>query len=812
VYNEQLVLEQQMRTAGMTRTRERNIAAVQSCRVVETDPGAALRKSAVAPVADAIAGFRRDRESTRGPKHVFLKQTEEMEPEAIALITLKVALNGMARKRMFTKVAYEVGRALEDEARFRHYRTENKALFETLAADLRARPTSWAYQRRLVINRMNKAKVTFEVWPERHRLHVGVKALDLLMQATGMFTSSLECTRRKRYRQFIATPETWEWLNKAYDKDAILHPIYEPMIVPPKDWTTPWNGGYLSMRSLPLVKTHNRQYLESLLSADLDDVYAAINHVQRVGWRVNRRVYEVERALWEQGDEDAGLPRGTDLEVPARVGFRPDVPAERLSEPERAALTAWKRAAAAVHRANREEMSKRIAQSQALVVAGKFIDREQFYFPHQLDWRGRMYPIPQALHPQSNDAGRALLEFADGKPLGETGAVALALHGASCFGYDKVSLAEMARWVKQHEKQVLACAYDPLGQRWWTEADKPFQFLAFCFEWEGYVREGDAFISHLPCALDGTCNGLQHFCMLLGDEAGAAHVNLLPSDEPSDVYQTVADKVVEKLKWLEAHLEPMDPDLTLARMWLAFGIDRKVVKRPVMTLPYGATRFGFTEQIMVDTLRPARSGSADFPFEGDGHAAARFLAGLIWSAIGSVVPAAIQCMEFLQETAKIIAGEGKAMRWTAPSGLPVHQRYTKLRAVRVESNLANRRITLDFIEPTNRLDKNRQKMGVAPNFIHALDASHLMRTVGLLIEHVEDVSFAGVHDSFATHACNVETLLACIGRAMVEQYEDRDVLIKWHREVSELTEATLPDPPAWMGMNPAVAETADFFR
>jgi DNA-directed RNA polymerase, mitochondrial len=53
----------------------------------------------------------------------------------------------------------------------------------------------------------------------------------------------------------------------------------------------------------------------------------------------------------------------------------------------------------------------------------RLIDEPRFFFPHQLDHRGRAYPVPQLINPQSDDGGRSVLEFADGKPLGEAWSV-----------------------------------------------------------------------------------------------------------------------------------------------------------------------------------------------------------------------------------------------------------------------------------------------------------------------------------------------------------------------------------------------------
>jgi DNA-directed RNA polymerase len=112
----------------------------------------------------------------------------------------------------------------------------------------------------------------------------------------------------------------------------------------------------------------------------------------------------------------------------------------------------------------------------------------------------RAYPVPQLINPQSDDVGRSLLEFAEGKPLGERGAYWLAIHVANCYWKrNKVSFDKRLTWVHQHEQEIIAFADDPLRvHRFWDEADKPWTFLAACKEWKRYKEEGPEFRSHLP--------------------------------------------------------------------------------------------------------------------------------------------------------------------------------------------------------------------------------------------------------------------------------------------------------------------------
>src|SRR6059036_1026907 len=57
---------------------------------------------------------------------------------------------------------------------------------------------------------------------------------------------------------------------------------------------------------------------------------------------------------------------------------------------------------------------------------------------------------------------------------------------------------------------------------------------------ETYREEGPNFRSHLPVSMDGTCNGYQHLSAMGRDPIGGRATNLVPADEPEDIYQEVA--------------------------------------------------------------------------------------------------------------------------------------------------------------------------------------------------------------------------------------------------------------------------------
>jgi len=205
---------------------------------------------------------------------------------------------------------------------------------------------------------------------------------------------------------------------------------------------------------------------------------------------------------------------------------------------------------------------------------------ETFYFPHNVDFRGRAYPIPAHLNHIGDDLCRGLLTFGESKPLGSKGLQWLKIHIANLYGFDKAAFEERMKWVDDHMDQIREAVKNPLdGSRWWLTAGDPWQFLAASMDLHAAYESGDpeAYESSLPVHQDGTCNGLQHYAALGGDVIGAEQVNLVAGEKPSDVYSHVG-KMVE-----EVIAKDVSEGQQYATM-LQGKVTRKVVKQTVCFL------------------------------------------------------------------------------------------------------------------------------------------------------------------------------------------------------------------------------------
>lgn len=803
---QQMELEQGMTDLGIDRYRSRTEKAKARGSEHETAYGQTLLTQLTERVAEGVVDFIRHCEGGRpGKRHTAFKYLKMVDPRVASYLALQATLQSISRETRAQTVALRIAQMIEDEVRFREVREADRGLYNWLVEETKKRD-DYRNKRAMATTVLSHREIEWEDWPLKDREHLGLKMLDIIMETVGLVETRFTSEGKHNRVVYVApTQETLEWIERRSEAASLLAPIYEPMIVPPSPWADPFHGGYMTrfVKPLKMVKAHNRNYLEEMAanSSEMPVVYAAINAAQDTAWKVNPFILDVLNHVWEMSSTHGKVPSRYDMELPAKP--------HDINDNEEARVE-WRRAAAKVHRENRERLSKRTQFVYALTTANKYSLFSELYFPYQFDFRGRLYAVPQ-LNPQGPDFMKALLHFSVGKPLTEESAPFLAIHLANCGAFekiDKATLEDRVRWVYDHEQEIIAYANDPFGNLGWTEADSPYQFLAACNEWAGWLEEGEGFLSHLAVALDGSCSGIQHFSMALQDEVGGRAVNLVASDKPADIYTLVMEQAVAQIKPDAQAVDPEygtpTPTAEAALQWLQSGLlTRSCFKRPTMTYGYGSREFGFRDQIMSDTLTPAyrahQRGEGPWFFEGDGFKASLYLAKIISRAVDRVVVKAAEAMAWLKSTAQLVAAEGLPVFWTTPDGFPVLQAYPDVKPHRIETLLAGSRVVLTINQELTTVDKKAQAQGISPNFVHSLDGTHLRLTVVRASE--EGYShFALVHDSFGVHAADTPRFFQLLRETLVEMYTSCDVIESFRSEImdqlSPKQRALLKEAPA----------------
>uniref|UniRef100_W8B9K7 DNA-directed RNA polymerase n=2 Tax=Ceratitis capitata TaxID=7213 RepID=W8B9K7_CERCA len=515
-----------------------------------------------------------------------------------------------------------------------------------------------------------------------------------------------------------------------------------PMICPPQPWSTPNNGGYLLNKSDLIRLPHQAvQQWERINSTSPQQLYPALdslNQLSSVAWRVNTDILDVIINVFQNGGDDK-------LDVPKPPSSLPPLPSIHEETP---ALTSAERSKRfkdkLAHRRKQAEMYSLWCDTlYRLSLANHYRDRV-FWLPHNMDFRGRVYPIPPHLNHLGSDLARSMLVFDQMKPLGPDGFSWLKLHCINLTGLKKRdSVRERLLYAEEIMGEILDSADNPLtGNMWWTQSDEPWQTLACCMEIAKVYRSNnpEGFLSRFPIHQDGSCNGLQHYAALGRDEVGAKSVNLSPSPLPQDVYSAVA-ALVEKARKSDA-----SNGIQVAQALESF-VRRKVIKQTVMTTVYGVTRYGARLQI-ARQLKDIESFPKEWVWP-----ASTYLTAKTFESLREMFTSTREIQDWFTECARLISGVcGQNVEWVTPLGLPVVQPYTRQEAKHTmrTSTRVSETMAMDMYEKPNVM---KQKNAFPPNFIHSLDSSHMMLT-SLYCEH-KGLTFISVHDCYWTHACTV---------------------------------------------------------
>ncbi len=165
-------------------------------------------------------------------------------------------------------------------------------------------------------------------------------------------------------------------------------------------------------------------------------------------------------------------------------------------------------------------------------------------------------------------------------------------------------------------------------------------------------------------------------------------------------------------------------------------ITRDFTKRPSVSFIYGATLQTITPHV-VDVLKEQKKSKI-------GAAA---IASAINKAIGEVAPAAKRVRRFLKSLAKICAKHNVLLRWPTPLGLPVlnlaDEPDIKTVSIQKDGKRRRRKVT---VGDTGNIDRKAAVRSAPANFVHSLDASHLMLVACQCQANLKNIQMVAVHE------------------------------------------------------------------
>ena len=699
--------------------------------------------------------------------HQYLEPIDAGAAAAIALkVTFDKVFSYKDKNNLLLTVCDAIGTAVEQEAQMQFYEKNCPGLLNTIKKNY-WHNTTGTHQKfvivRTLIQRYDVPQ--WKGWYRPNRVKLGGWLLDCIMESSGWFMKQVVQKGKKKESTVVPTPEFMAIKDDVMANAELFSPIAYPMLVEPNDWSESRPGGYLLnevMRGHDMVRRG-----QGCIQGETP--YAFLNKIQKVGYRLNPFTLTVAETLMERGHKVGKFVPIVEVPLPPK-------PVDIATNKD--ARKDYRRRAAEVMNLNAASFKKSCRTRMTMEAAKLFKDKKEFFIPWSFDYRGRAYPIPAFLTPQDTDFGKSLLKFSEGSFMTSDAEDWLAFQVATTYGLDKAPIHERMDWVAENDAVISAVALDPIGNLpLWEAADEPWQFLAACDEYHHCVIERDRSYTSLPIAVDATCSGLQILAGLCRDARTANLVNVLPAERPQDAYAVVAE-----------HAKPNVPDSVKPYM------DRKTVKRVVMTVPYNAKPHSNRGYIR-DALK-----EKGVEIEKDDLTAT---VKAVRDAMDEVVPGPMAAMKWIEaEVAKAIKRGATQLEWVTPSGFIVKQKLNKKLYERVQLQLLGKVDIRVATEDSDKVDLLHHKNATAPNLIHSLDAS-LLHLSALRFDHPISL----IHDSVLCRATDMGTLSRIVRETYMHLFTENSYLETWAEQIGAET-----PPPIIGDLAPeSVIESTYFF-
>ena len=696
----------------------------------------------------------------------------DIDADACAAIALKLTFDKVfSFKEDASKVqnvCKSIGKAVEQECQMRFYETTAPGLLNTLKKNYWHKACGTQQKVTIMRTLMNRHDITWKRWDDVVCVKLGGWLLDCIMECSGWFEKRLERLGKKTHTHIVPSAAFMDVKDQVMASAELLAPMAWPMLIPPKPWSNDAAGGYLMnelMHGNDLVRRGNPSLIQG------EKPLAFLNRIQSVAYTLNPFIVSVARTLQEKGIKVGKF-------IPVYETPIPPKPVDIAENDE--SRQAYKRAAAEAMNKNAAVFKESCRTRMTMELVQRFLNVDRFYLPWSFDYRGRAYAIPSFLTPQGCDFSKSLIRFADSCFVTVEAERWLKFQVATTYGngLDKAPLSERHAWAVANEELITRVATDPIGNiSEWEAAEEPWCFLAACEEYHAIMIAFSRTHTSLPIAVDATCSGLQILAGLALDKDTATLVNVVPGDKPQDAYKVAA-----------AEATPNCPESIQPYM------DRKTVKRVVMTVPYNAkphSNRGYIREALKD--KGVEIDKDDLTLT----------VSAVRAAMDVIVPGPMAVMKWIEaEVTEAIKGGKEHLQWVTPSGFVVHQKLMKQNKVRIELKLLGsvQKVTT-AIGDSDKVDLRHHKNATAPNLIHSLDASLL---------HLSAIRFdaplAVIHDSVLCRASDMDNLSSIVRKVYMHLFAENNYLKSWAEQIGATSE-----PPIIGTLKPEDVTNSTYF-
>nr|QWO71425.1 RNA polymerase [Termitomyces sp. T73sscA] len=660
---------------------------------------------------------------------------------------------------------------------------------------------------------------------------IGSSLFELLVNTVDIFQIYGPIFENGKWNKYVKIKESYI----ADLNQRLVHPRKLPMVINPVKWEiNKKTGGFLDYEYNNIINSNlihkNRRNLgESSITEIQTDT---INFLNGQVFKINKVILTF--LLKEFKKENSLIFKGQNFSHPETSNFL------NLDLDQKKKVSAHN--------------SKFNLYKNILTLAVIFED-VNFYIPTYYDFRGRIYSVVDYLTYQGEDLSRGLIEFSNGCVLDNNNVVYVLQYLANTTGKSKLTVLNKTKWAiniinnlniltihlsinnleeifNYNNFKVCDIKLEELINNSYLKEllidnEDKLQFLVTLHSFiKNLLNRDQKFCT--PICFDATCSGFQHLSAIFLDIEMAITsnvadylikaeelerleeinkeeiINLPKKNEPGDVYSKVAETVIQTIKTVN--------DFSFKEKLLKLNINRNLLKRPVMTIPYnvGLETMGkqlisagfftrYTESLCQEKDKDTIDSKICYfysvspnlikeEFKGDiinfsSREMGKFFS-LLYSAVYETFPSLKKYVEYLNKFADIFGKLNAPIIWTTPVGMRIEISYKEFKTKKGKSLYDSKKRNSVSLPIPGKINHKANKLSLLPNFIHSMDSANIQLLVRNLTLNNKNynINLFTIHDCFATTPNTMKILNLEVRRAFSMMYFDEIYLKKLHFE------------------------------
>ena len=228
-----------------------------------TKHGRAFMSTQIDKVAEAIEQHKSKNTNNRS---IAKRKLGHIDSKVAAYIAMLAVVDTLTKKTSYLRLAANIGKRLEDQIRLQTWieleSEQNRgdvALNVIKKANEKTR-SGRKQKRKGLVHKMNKDGYQCLEWTNKDRVNTGKLFIAIIIMNTGIIERPLSDKKGKKNTSMYVVPtaKTLKWVENFNAMAEVARPRYTPTIIPPKDWTRVWGGGFYAdvINNLPLVRIH----------------------------------------------------------------------------------------------------------------------------------------------------------------------------------------------------------------------------------------------------------------------------------------------------------------------------------------------------------------------------------------------------------------------------------------------------------------------------------------------------------------------------------------------------------------------------